>query len=84
MPSSCLPPLLPCRYALHAGGKLAPPLGGAERMESWPGLVATDVEVSGDSWKGSSGDVAIAGDWLAALQGGLTRHDRRLQYAVRS
>lgn len=53
-------------------------------MESWPGLVATDVEVAGDSWKGSSGDVAIAGDWLAALEAVLTRHDRRLQYAVRS
>ncbi len=57
-------PLLPFpapRYALHAGGKLSPPLGGAERLESWPGLVATDVEVVGDSWKGSSADVAIAG-----------------------
>lgn len=61
VPPACFPRCR--RYALHAGGKLAPPLGGAERLESWPSLVPTDVEVAGDSWKGSSADVAIAGAW---------------------
>lgn len=49
------------RYQLHAGGRLAPPLGGAERMAEFPALQPTDVEATGDSWKGSSVDVAIAG-----------------------
>lgn len=51
----------PSRYQLHAGGRLAPPLGGAERMAEFPALQPTDVEATGDSWKGSSVDVAIAG-----------------------
>ena len=54
----------PARYALHAGGKLAPPVGGAERLEGWPGLVPTDVRVQGDSWRESGVDVAIAGGWV--------------------
>lgn len=48
---------------MHAGGKLAPPVGGPERMASFPALVPTDVAVAGDSWKASSTDVAIAGGW---------------------
>lgn len=58
-------PRPPCRrltrYQLHAGSRLAPPLGGPERMASYPALEPTDVEVAGDSWKTSSVDVAIAG-----------------------
>lgn len=58
--------LLTGRYAMHVGGKLAPPLGGAERLEGWAGLVPTDVRVEGGSWKESSTDVAIAGgsEWF--------------------
>lgn len=52
-------------YAQHAGDKLAPPLGGPDRLAAWPALVPTDVQVQGDSWKGSSTDVAIAGGWSA-------------------
>jgi hypothetical protein len=54
-----------CRYRSHAGGKLAPPLGGPERLAGFPALVPTDVTVQGDSWKASSMDVAIAGAHLS-------------------
>lgn len=58
----CFPsPLLPRRYQAHAGGKLAPPVGGEARLGAWPGLVPTEVQVRGDSWRESSTDVAIAG-----------------------
>lgn len=46
---------------MHAGSKLTPPLGGEERMEAFPALQPTEVIVAGDTWKGSSTDVAIAG-----------------------
>jgi hypothetical protein len=46
---------------MHAGSKLTPPLGGEERMEAFPALQPTEVSVAGDTWKGSSTDVAIAG-----------------------
>ncbi|KAL4422880.1 hypothetical protein ABPG75_009077 [Micractinium tetrahymenae] len=59
------------RYQLHAGSRLAPPLGGAERMASFPALQPTEVEVAGDSWKASSVDVAIAGlGWVGVGVGG--------------
>ncbi|KAL4448813.1 hypothetical protein ABPG77_007530 [Micractinium sp. CCAP 211/92] len=59
------------RYQLHAGSRLAPPLGGPERMASYPALEPTDVEVAGDSWKTSSVDVAIAGlGWVGVGVGG--------------
>ena len=54
------------RYRTHTGGKLAPPLGGPERLAGFPALVPTDVTVQGDSWKASSMDVAIAGAHLPA------------------
>ena len=44
-----------------------PPIGGEERMEEFPDLVPTEVVLSGDSWKQSSKDIAIAGEgasWL--------------------
>ncbi|KAI3430584.1 hypothetical protein D9Q98_005177 [Chlorella vulgaris] len=49
------------RYRLHAGTKLTPPLGGEERMGSFPPLQPTEVKLTGDTWKASSIDVAIAG-----------------------
>ena len=49
------------RYAMHAGGKLCPPLGGEQRMAAFPPLRPTEVTAEGDSWKASSKDVAIAG-----------------------
>ena len=49
------------RYAKHAGSRLAPPLGGPERMAGFPPLQPADVVVRGDSWQQASRDVAIAG-----------------------
>ena len=39
-----------------------PPIGGEERVAAFPTLVPTDVVLSGDSWKQSSKDIAIAGE----------------------
>lgn len=49
------------RYAKHVGTTLVPPVGGTERMESFPKLRPTDVEVQGNSWQESSVDVCVAG-----------------------
>ncbi|PSC71397.1 IMP dehydrogenase GMP reductase [Micractinium conductrix] len=49
------------RYQLHAGTRLTPPLGGAERVAALPPLQPTEVEVGGGSWRESSTDIAVAG-----------------------
>lgn len=49
------------RYAKHAGTKLMPPVGGEERFATFPALRGVEVEVTGDSWRQSSVDVAISG-----------------------
>lgn len=59
------------RYAKHAGGLLSPPVGDEDRMATFPVLVPTEVKITGDNWKGSSADVAIAGlGWVAVGVGG--------------
>lgn len=57
------------RMAKHSGATLMPPLGGPERLAELGPLVASDVDITGTSWKTSTVDVAIAGAPHLLLQG---------------
>jgi hypothetical protein len=83
------------RYRMHAGGRLSPPLGGEERMAAFAALQPTEVEVTGESWKASSVDVAIAGahgmqqmveppcpEHVGATSVAATNHSRRAMHRL--
>ena len=50
------------RYEKMAGSTLVPPLGSGSRVEQLGPLLPALLRVEGQDWKGSSTDVAIAGD----------------------
>jgi len=59
------------RYSKHAGTTMAPPIGGKERMETFLPLKAALVEVTGEGWRQSSMDVAVAGlGWIGVALAG--------------
>lgn len=49
------------RQRVHSGSRLTPPLGNAARIAQLPQPVPTDICVTGDSFRGSGTDIAIAG-----------------------
>ena len=56
-------------YASHLGEKLSPPVSDGDdssRLDMFPSLLPTDVEVEGVDWKKNSVDICIAGlGWIA-------------------
>eukprot|EP00890_Picochlorum_soloecismus_P002122 jgi/Picsp_1/2910/NSC_01135-R1_gtp binding protein len=56
-------------YATHLGGKLSPPVCSGDdssRLDMFPSLLPTDVEVEGIDWRSNSVDICIAGlGWIA-------------------
>ena len=56
-------------YATHLGEKLSPPVSSGDdtsRLDMFPSLLPTEVEVEGVDWRSNSVDICIAGlGWIA-------------------
>ena len=50
------------RYEKMAGSTLVPPIGTGSRVEQLGPLLPSLLRVEGQDWKGSTTDVAVAGD----------------------
>lgn len=60
-----------CRYTLHAGTKLTPPVGEVRRVSELGPLLPTDISVVGTTFRESGTDVAIAGlGWIGVAVDG--------------
>ncbi|XP_072026715.1 nitric oxide-associated protein 1-like [Amphiura filiformis] len=59
-------------YAQHAGQKLlAVPMGGDDRMKSFPALESFDMDVKGIGWKESAADILFSSaGWASVTAGG--------------
>jgi hypothetical protein len=49
---------------------LAVPFGGPERLEKWPPLLPTEIDMDGKSWKESCGDIVLSSaGWVSVTLG---------------